>query len=195
MLRVPRMGALAYRQCAGFLRISEGANPLDRSAVHPDHYPIVEKMAADLGVELSGLVGNPALAGKIDPDAYITDDAGRPTLEDIIAELAKPGRDPRPDFEAVHFHEDITEIGHIRPGQRLNGVVTNITHFGAFVDVGVHQDGLVHISQLADKYVKNPHHVVRVGQGVEVTVLSVDMDLGRIGLSMKKNPDLERLKS
>ena len=194
LLRVPRMGALAYRQCAGFLRISAGGNPLDRTAVHPDHYPIVEKMAADLGVELSGLVGNPALAAKIDPDAYITGETGRPTLEDILAELAKPGRDPRPDAEAVRFHDDITEIGHIQPGQRLNGVVTNITHFGAFVDVGVHQDGLVHISQLADKYVKNPHQVVRVGQAVEVTVLSVDLDLGRIGLSMKKNPEFKRPK-
>ena len=195
LLEVPRMGALAYRQCAGFLRIPEGRNPLDRSAVHPDHYPIVERMAADLGVELSGLVGDPELAGKIDLEAYITGEVGRPTLEDILAELAKPGRDPRPEAEAVRFHDDITEIGHIRPGQRLNGVVTNITHFGAFVDVGVHQDGLVHISQLADKYVKNPHQVVRVGQAVQVRVLSVDLELGRIGLSMKKNPEVERPKS
>jgi uncharacterized protein len=188
LARVPRLGPKAFEQCAGFLRIPGAANPLDGSAVHPEHYPVVERMAADLKVGLAELVGNEALVARIDPERYVGDAVGRPTLEDILAELRKPGRDPRTLAETVAFDDDITEIGHLRPGMQLGGVVTNVTHFGAFVDIGVHQDGLVHISQLADRFVKNPSEEVQVGQGVRVTVLGVDVEMGRIALSMKSAP-------
>ena len=190
LLRVPRLGPKAFQQCAGFLRIAGGAHPLDASAVHPEHYPVVERMAGTLGVPLSELVGSEALAARIDAAAFVTEQIGLPTLQDILAELRKPGRDPRAAADAVQFSEGVTELAHLRPGMALQGVVTNITHFGAFVDVGVHQDGLVHISQLADRFVQHPGEVAKVGQVVRVTVLSVDPELKRIALSMKSQPDL-----
>lgn len=186
--RVPRLGPKAFQQCAGFLRIPGAANPLDGSAVHPEHYPVVESMAADLRIPLPDLMGNDEAIAGIDLNRYAGGGTGLPTLEDILEELRKPGLDPRAPQEAVVFDDRITKIGHVEEGMRLNGIVTNVTHFGAFVDIGVHQDGLVHISQLADHFVKRPQDEVRVGQTVRVTVLKVDTELGRIGLSMKKQP-------
>lgn len=186
--RVPRLGPKAFQQCAGFLRIPGAANPLDGSAVHPEHYPVVESMAADLRIPLPDLMGNDEAITGIDLNRYTGGGTGLPTLEDILAELRKPGLDPRVPQEAVVFDDRITKIGHVEEGMRLNGIVTNVTHFGAFVDIGVHQDGLVHISQLADHFVKRPQDEVRVGQTVRVIVLKVDAELGRIGLSMKNRP-------
>ncbi|HEX6940193.1 MAG TPA: Tex family protein [Longimicrobiales bacterium] len=190
LLEVPRLGAKVFEQAAGFLRIRGGDHPLDASAVHPERYDLVETIARDLGASLGDLVGNAALIERIDPRRYLSEQVGLPTLRDILDELRKPGRDPRDTFEAPAFREDVTEPKDLKPGMMLEGVVTNIVAFGAFVDIGVHQDGLVHVSQLADHYVKDPNAVVRVGQKVRVTVLSVDLDRNRIALSMKSNPDL-----
>ena len=187
---VPRMGPKAFEQSAGFLRIAGGENPLDASAVHPERYAVVERMAADLGRTVPQLLAEPALAKRLDLARYAEGDLGLPTLRDIVAELAKPGRDPRKTFEAFSFAEGVHEIGDLAPGMKLPGVVTNVTAFGAFVDVGVHQDGLVHVSQLADRFVKDPNEIVKVGDRVKVTVVSVDLARGRIGLSMRSNPDL-----
>ena len=187
---VPRMGPKAFEQSAGFLRIAGGANPLDASAVHPERYAVVERMAADLGRTVPQLLAEPALAKKLDLSRYAEGDLGLPTLRDIVAELAKPGRDPRKTFEAFSFAEGVHEIGDLAPGMKLPGVVTNVTAFGAFVDVGVHQDGLVHVSQLADRFVKDPNEIVKVGDRVKVTVVSVDLARNRIGLSLRSNPDL-----
>ena len=187
---VPRMGPKAFEQSAGFLRIAGGENPLDASAVHPERYSVVERMAADLGRTVPQLLAEPALAKRLDLARYAEGDLGLPTLRDIVAELAKPGRDPRKTFEAFSFAEGVHEIGDLAPGMKLPGVVTNVTAFGAFVDVGVHQDGLVHVSQLADRFVKDPNEIVKVGDRVKVTVVSVDLARSRIGLSMRSNPDL-----
>ena len=187
---VPRMGPKAFEQSAGFLRIAGGENPLDASAVHPERYAVVERMAADLGRTVPQLLAEPALAKRLDLARYAEGDLGLPTLRDIVAELAKPGRDPRKTFEAFSFAEGVHEIGDLAPGMKLPGVVTNVTAFGAFVDVGVHQDGLVHVSQLADRFVKDPNEIVKVGDRVKVTVVSVDLARSRIGLSMRSNPDL-----
>jgi uncharacterized protein len=186
--KVPRLGAKAFEQAAGFLRIRNGLHPLDASAVHPECYGIVEKMAVDQHCSVEDLMRDADQRGRIDPAAYITEKFGLPTLRDIMAELAKPGRDPRREFENVVFAEGIDKIGDLVPGMKLSGVVTNITAFGAFVDIGVHQDGLVHISEMADGFVKSPADVVKVSQRVTVTVLSVDLARNRIGLSMKKSP-------
>lgn len=185
---VPRLGPKAFEQSAGFLRIADGEHPLDASAVHPERYPLVDRMAADLDCTIADLLKSEDLRKRIDIAAYVTDDVGLPTLKDILKELAKPGRDPRDAFEAFSFAEGVTEIDDLEPGMRLPGIVTNITRFGAFVDIGVHQDGLVHISQLADRFVNDPADVVRVHQTVEVTVLEIDRNRRRIGLSMKSNP-------
>ena len=187
---VPRMGPKAFEQSAGFLRIAGGENPLDASAVHPERYAVVERMAADLGRTVPQLLAEPALAKRLDLARYAEGDLGLPTLRDIVAELAKPGRDPRKTFEAFSFAEGVHEIGDLAPGMKLPGVVTNVTAFGAFVDVGVHQDGLVHVSQLADRFVKDPNEIVKVGDRVKVTVISVDLARNRIGLSLRSNPDL-----
>jgi uncharacterized protein len=186
LLNIPRFGAKAFEQAAGFLRIRAGSNPLDNTAVHPERYPLVEAMAADLGVSLGALVSDPALAGRIDLARYVSEAVGLPTLRDILAELKKPGRDPRAEFAAAAFREDIREIGDLKEGMVLQGVVTNVTAFGAFVDIGVHQDGLVHVSHLADRYVKDPHEAVRVGQLVKVKVLAVDTARKRIALSVRE---------
>ena len=185
---VPRMGPKAFEQSAGFLRIAGGENPLDASAVHPERYELVARMASDLGRTVPQLLAEPALAKRLDLARYASDDVGLPTLRDIVAELAKPGRDPRKAFEAFSFAEGVHEIGDLAPGMKLPGVVTNVTAFGAFVDVGVHQDGLVHVSQLADRFVKDPNEIVKVGDRVKVTVVSVDLARNRIGLSMRSNP-------
>jgi uncharacterized protein len=189
--KVPGLGPKAFEQAAGFLRIRGGENPLDGSAVHPESYGIVESMAKDLGASVEELMGDPTLQGRIDPERYVSEKAGLPTLKDILAELSKPGRDPRREFEVFSFTPGVEKMEDLRPGMKLSGVVTNVTAFGAFVDVGVHQDGLVHISQLADRFVRDPAEVVRVHQKVEVTVLDVDLDRKRISLSMKENPEIE----
>ena len=183
---VSRLGAKAFQQAAGFLRIQNAENPLDASAVHPESYCIVEKMAADLNCTVTDLTNADSLRNQIDLNKYITDSIGLPTLNDIFAELAKPGRDPREKFEAFSFAEGVGKIEDLKEGMKLPGVVTNITAFGAFVDIGVHQDGLVHISEMANAFVKDPADVVKVHQTVQVTVLEVDIDKKRIKLSMKQ---------
>jgi protein Tex len=186
LLKVPRFGAKAFEQAAGFLRIRGGTNPLDATAVHPERYPLVKAMAADLGVTPADLATNPQLTARIDPNRYLDGDVGLPTLLDILEELKKPGRDPRAEFTAAAFREDIREMGDLREGMVLQGVVTNVTAFGAFVDIGVHQDGLVHVSHLAERYVKDPNEAVRVGQVVQVKVLAVDVSRKRISLSIRE---------
>ncbi len=182
---VPRMGDKAFEQCAGFLRIAHAANPLDNSAVHPESYFVVERMATDLGCDIREMVANEKLVSSIDLNKYVTNQVGIPTLKDIIGELKKPGRDPREDIEVFEFSSDVMRVADLKPGMELPGVVTNITNFGAFVDVGVKQDGLVHISQLADRFVKDPNDVVKLNQKVKVRVLEVDERRSRISLSMK----------
>lgn len=183
--KVPRLGAKAFEQCGGFLRIRGAKNPLDASAVHPESYAVVDAMAKDAGCKISELVENENLRKKIDISKYVSQSVGLPTLQDIVKELAKPGRDPRAQFETVEFAEGINAISDLKPNMTLDGVVTNVTAFGAFVDIGVHQDGLVHVSELADRFVKNPAEVVKVQQKVKVRVVSVDVDRKRISLSMK----------
>ncbi|QTX32291.1 RNA-binding transcriptional accessory protein [Aminithiophilus ramosus] len=182
---VPRLGPKAFEQCAGFLRVRGGDDPLDGSAVHPERYPLVRKMARDLGCSVEDLLKDPERRRAIDVTRYVSDDVGLPTLKDILAELEKPGRDPREAFESCAFDPDVKEIDDLRSGMILSGVVTNVTAFGAFVDVGVHQDGLVHVSRLADHFVADPASVVRPGQRVTVSVVDVDRARKRISLSMK----------
>lgn len=186
LTRVPRLGPKAFEQAAGFLRIHGAANPLDASAVHPEAYAIVDKMAVELKASVQELMRDDALRKRLDLSRYVTPKIGLPTLTDIVAELAKPGRDPRATFEAVRFSETVRTLQDLKPGMQLPGIVTNVTAFGAFVDIGVHQDGLVHVSQLADRFVRDPNDVVRVQQPVTVTVLEVDLPRKRIALSMRK---------
>ena len=185
LLEVTGMGPRTYEQAAGFLRVRDGVHPLDSSAVHPERYTLVAHMAQDLHVELKDLVGNTALAKNIDIQRYVSEDVGEPTLRDIVAELQKPGRDPRAEFEPPKFRDDVFEMSHLKPGMAFEGVVTNVTAFGAFVDVGVHQDGLVHISQLSDRFVKDPNTVVKVGDKLKVRVLEVDLPRKRISLTAR----------
>ncbi|MFP4475202.1 MAG: Tex family protein [Desulfatibacillaceae bacterium] len=185
---VPRLGPKAFEQSAGFLRIREGENPLDASAVHPESYHVVEAMAKDLGCEVADMMGDEDLRKRIDLNRYVTDALGLPTLTDILTELAKPGRDPREQLDPFAFARDVHSLEDLESGMVLPGIVTNVTNFGAFVDIGVHQDGLVHVSEMADRFVKNPADVARVQQKVEVRVLSVDLDRKRIALSMRKDP-------
>jgi len=183
--KVPRLGPAAYQQCAGFLRIADGTNPLDNSAVHPESYHIVERMAADLGVNVKQLIGNPLLTSKIKAEQYEDSNIGLLTINDIIKELEKPGRDPRSKLEKFEFDPNVKAPSDLIEGMVLPGIVTNITNFGAFVDIGVHQDGLVHISQLADRYIKDPNEAVKLHQHVRVRVVEVDSVRKRISLSMK----------
>ncbi len=183
--KVPGLGPKTYEQAAGFLRIRGGQHPLDASAVHPERYALVEQMAADLGVALTELIGSTTLIDKIPLAKYVSDTVGMPTLRDIIAELKKPGRDPRATFEKPAFRDDVTELEHVREGMVLEGVVTNVTAFGAFVDIGVHQDGLVHLSELSDRFIRDPAEVVKTGDKLKVRVLSVDNARRRIALSAK----------
>lgn len=190
--QVPRLGPKAFEQAAGFLRIADSENPLDASAVHPESYAIVDAMAADLDCSVKGLMTDEKLRGAIDPKRYISDTVGLPTLEDIMAELAKPGRDPRKSFEVFAFAGHVTKPEDLEPGMQLPGIITNVTRFGAFVDIGVHQDGLVHISELADRFIKDPAEVVKVQQKVTVTVLDVDLQRKRINLSMRHGVDAKK---
>lgn len=187
--KVPRLGPKAFEQAAGFLRIQNAKNPLDASAVHPESYSIVDTIAKDLQATLQDLMQQTDLRQKIELNRYVTETVGLPTLTDILEELGKPGRDPREQFEAFSFTEGVNTLNDLKPGMKLPGIVTNITAFGAFVDIGVHQDGLVHVSQLADRFVKNPADVVHVQQKVSVTVLEVDHARNRISLSMRQNPE------
>lgn len=188
--KVARLGPRAFEQAAGFLRIGDSRNPLDASAVHPESYSIVDAMARDLDCSIQDLMRDAELRKRIDVQRYVKDHIGLPTLNDILVELAKPGRDPRRQFEIFQFKEGVEKIEDLEPGMQLPGVVTNVTAFGAFVDIGVHQDGLVHISQLADRFVKTPAEVVKVHQQVRVTVIEVDLPRKRIGLSMRSKPDV-----
>jgi protein Tex len=187
LLKVPRMGEKAYEQAAGFMRIANGKHPLDKSAVHPESYYIVEKMAADLNCTIEQLMSDKELRKQISLQKYVTEKIGLPTLTDIMNELDKPGRDPRKSFEIFAFDNSVHEIKDLKIGMKLPGIVTNVTNFGAFVDIGVHQDGLVHISQLSNTYVSDPNTVVKVAQQVTVTVTEVDVQRKRIALSMKDN--------
>ena len=183
--KVPRLGDKAFEQSAAFLRIPDAKNPLDNSAVHPESYPIVDKMAKDLNCQVSDLMTSPELRKQLELNKYVTPKIGLPTLQDIKAELEKPGRDPRGKIKLFEFAEGIHTINDLHEGMVVPGIVTNITNFGAFVDIGVHQDGLVHVSQLADKFITNPADVVNLHQHVKVKVTSVDTLRKRIQLSMK----------
>jgi uncharacterized protein len=185
VLKVPGLGPKTFEQAAGFLRIRGGSHPLDASAVHPERYALVSQMAADLGVPLEELVGHAEWADKIDIRKYASETVGEPTLRDIVAELKKPGRDPRATFEKPNFLDDVTEIEHVKPGMILEGVVTNVTAFGAFVDIGVHQDGLIHVSELSDRFIRDPAEVVKAGDRIKVRVLNVDLARKRMALSAK----------
>lgn len=183
--KVPRLGPKAYEMSAGFLRIMDGKNPLDGSAVHPEAYSVVERIAKKTGRKLGMLIGDKVFLAKLKPETFADETFGVPTVVDILAELEKPGRDPRPEFKTATFKDGVDKVSDLKPGMRLEGVVTNVTAFGAFVDIGVHQDGLVHISELADTFVKDPHTIVKTGQVVQVLVQEVDVQRGRISLSMK----------
>jgi uncharacterized protein len=182
---VPGFGPKTFEQAAGFLRIRGGDNPLDVTAVHPESYAVVERIAASLGVSVKDLIAQPELVEKVKLEGFTTESVGMYTLGDIREELRKPGRDPREKFAAPKWREDVKEIADLKPGMTLEGVVTNVTRFGAFIDVGVHQDGLVHVSELANRFVKDAAEVVKVGQIVKVQVLTVDAKAKRIGLSIK----------
>jgi len=183
--KVPRLGTKAFEQSAGFLRITGGADPLDNTAVHPESYGIVQKMAKDLGCTVQELIEKKELRDKIDLKRYVTGKVGLPTLNDIKDELDKPGRDPRKIIKVFEFSNDVHTVEDLKPGMELPGIVTNITNFGAFVDVGVKQDGLVHISQMADRFISDPNDIVHLHQHVKVKVLDVDLARKRIQLSMK----------
>jgi uncharacterized protein len=187
LLAVARLGPRAFEQSAGFLRIRDGVEPLDASAVHPEAYDVARRIVAACGRDLRSLMGDEARLRGIDPAAFVDARFGLPTVRDILAELAKPGRDPRPAFVTASFKDGVEEISDLKPGMLLEGTVTNVAAFGAFVDIGVHQDGLVHVSQLADRFVKDPHEVVKAGDVVKVRVLDVDVARKRIGLSMRKD--------
>jgi uncharacterized protein len=186
LLDVPGLGPRIFEQAAGFLRVRGGAHPLDASAIHPERYPLVERIARDLGAPVASLIGNATTIARIDPTRYFGPDVGAFTLGDILDELNKPGRDPRSTFEPPRFRDDVRTLEDLKPGMVLDGVVTNVTAFGAFVDVGVHQDGLVHVSKLSDRFVRDPSEVVKVGDRIEVRVLEVDLARRRISLSARK---------
>ncbi|TRL39325.1 Tex family protein [Rhizobium straminoryzae] len=187
LLKVSRLGARTFEQCAGFLRIPNGKEPLDASAVHPEAYGVAKKIVAACGRDLRSLMGDSAALKKLDPRQFVDEQFGLPTVKDILSELEKPGRDPRPSFKTATFAEGVNEIEDLKPGMLLEGTVTNVAAFGAFVDIGVHQDGLVHVSQLADRFVKDPHEVVKAGDVVKVRVVEVDVKRKRIGLTMRKD--------
>ena len=187
LLKVPGLGPKAFEQCAGFLRIRDGKEPLDASAVHPEAYDLARRIVQSCGRDIRAIMGNPAALKGLRAEAFVSDRFGLPTVRDILSELEKPGRDPRPGFVSASFAEGVEEIGDLKPGMVLEGTVTNVAAFGAFVDIGVHQDGLVHVSQLADRFVKDPHEVVKAGDVVRVRVLEVDVARKRIGLSLRKD--------
>ena len=185
ILKVPRVGGRTFQQAAGFLRVTNGVNPLDASAVHPEAYPVVERIVSRTGVPVGELIGKTAVLRGLRPEEFADDRFGVPTVKDILAELEKPGRDPRPEFRTAVFKDGVHEMRDLQPGMMLEGVVTNVANFGAFVDIGVHQDGLVHVSQLADRFVKDPREVVKAGDIVKVKVVEIDLPRRRIGLTMK----------
>jgi uncharacterized protein len=187
LLKVARLGPKAFEQAAGFLRITGGTEPLDASSVHPEAYDVARKIVAACGRDLRSVMGDAAALQKLDAKAFTDDRFGLPTVRDIIAELEKPGRDPRPGFKTATFTDGVEDIKDLKPGMMLEGTVTNVAAFGAFVDIGVHQDGLVHVSQLADSFVKDPHSVVKAGDVVKVRVVEVDVARKRIGLTMKRD--------
>jgi uncharacterized protein len=186
LCKVPKLGQKAFEQAAGFLRIRAGKQPLDNSAVHPESYYVVEGMAAKLSTSASSLVGNSTLVGKLNAQDFVDGQVGLPTVQDILSELAKPGRDPRSEFRAASFAEGVNDIDDLKSGMILEGVITNVTPFGAFVDLGVHQDGLIHISQLANTFVQDPSEIVKVGDVVRVKILEVDTERRRISASRKE---------
>jgi uncharacterized protein len=188
LLRVPRLGPKAFEQCAGFLRIRNGKNPLDRGAVHPERYPLVRRMAKDCRLSVENLMTDETARQQLDLKSYVDDQVGMPTLLDIVAELAKPGRDPRRAFERFDFAAGLRTIDDLHQGMTVPAIITNVTKFGAFADIGIKENGLIHISQLADRYVKEPGEVVKVGDRVEVRVVDIDKGRKRIALSMRKNP-------
>ena len=187
LLKVPRIGARTFQQAAGFLRVANGSNPLDRSAVHPEAYPVVARVVSQTGVPVQELIGNSPVLRTLRPDDFADAQFGVPTVRDILLELEKPGRDPRPVFRTATFKEGVHEMSQLVPGMMLEGVVTNVANFGAFVDIGVHQDGLVHVSQLADRFVKDPREVVKTGDVVKVKVVDVDLKRKRIALTMRRD--------
>jgi uncharacterized protein len=183
-MKIPGLGEKTFIQCAGFLRISGGRNPLDNSGVHPESYAAVERMASDLGVDVAGLIGNESLIKQIDVKKYASAETGVLTLNDIVQELKKPGVDPRKNFSTANFSREINSLEDLQENMILDGTVTNVTNFGAFVDIGVHQDGLAHISKLSSKFITNPHEVVSVGDTLKVKVLKIDAELKRISLEV-----------
>jgi uncharacterized protein len=185
LLDVPRLGPKVFEQCAGFLRIDDGDEPLDGSAVHPEAYPVVQRIVKNCGREVKQLIGDGAFLRSLKPETFTDEKFGVPTVRDILKELEKPGRDPRPEFRAAQFAEGVENLEDLKPGMILEGVVTNVAAFGAFVDIGVHQDGLVHISALADTFVKDPRDVVKAGDIVKVRVLEVDLQRKRIALTRR----------
>jgi uncharacterized protein len=185
LLKVPRLGAKTFEQAAGFLRVVGGDNPLDVSSVHPEAYPVVERILADLQKPIKQVMGDGSVLRSIDPRKYIDEKFGLPTVKDILRELEKPGRDPRPEFKTAEFKEGVEEIADLKPGMILEGVITNVTNFGAFVDIGVHQDGLVHISMMSNKFISDPREVVKTGEVVKVKVLEVDAQRKRVALTMR----------
>ncbi|MCC6651005.1 MAG: helix-hairpin-helix domain-containing protein, partial [Candidatus Eisenbacteria bacterium] len=191
LLKVSRLGEKAFEQSAGFLRIRGGKNPLDASAVHPEAYPVVEKLLKATGRKIEQVIGDGEFLRKVNAKELVDECFGLPTVKDILAELEKPGRDPRPEFKAAAFREDVREIEDLKPGMTLEGVVTNVTNFGAFVDIGVHQDGLVHISRLAKRFVKDPREVVKAGDLVNAKVLGVDLKRRRVALSLRLDDPVE----
>jgi uncharacterized protein len=191
LLGISGLGPRAFEQAAGFLRIRGATHPLDASAVHPERYELVERIAQDLGVPVNQLIGSRELLSRIDKSKYLNEQVGAFTMDDIFAELLKPGRDPRDTFEPPNFREDVTTVADLKIGMSLEGVVTNVTAFGAFVDIGVHQDGLVHLSKLADRFIKDPSEVVKVGDKITVRVLEVDMERSRISLTARKDEAIE----
>ncbi len=185
LMKVSRLGERTFEQAAGFLRIAGGDNPLDRSSVHPEAYGVVEAIAQRNGKKVDDIIGDSAFLRSLNPQDYVTEQFGLPTVKDIISELEKPGRDPRPEFRFAHFEEGVETLNDLKPGMVLEGSVTNVTNFGAFVDIGVHQDGLVHISALSHTFVKDPREVVKAGDIVKVKVMEVDIPRKRIALSMR----------
>jgi uncharacterized protein len=191
---VPRLGAKTFEQAAGFLRINDGENPLDRSAVHPEAYPVVQRILADLRRPIAEVMGDSRALRQIEAARYTDERFGVPTVRDILRELEKPGRDPRPEFKSAVFQEGVEDLKDLSPGMMLEGVVTNVTNFGAFVDVGVHQDGLVHISMMSERFIKDPRELVKAGDVVKVKVLQVDLQRRRIALTMRMSDSSPRLR-
>ncbi len=189
LLSIPRLGEKVFQQSAGFLRIRDGKNPLDNSAVHPERYKFVEQICDKRDISIVDLMGNEDVLSDFNPEDLVTDEIGLPTIIDILEELKKPGRDPRTEYKDMGFNPEVMQMEHLSEGMVLNGVITNVTQFGVFVDIGVHQDGLVHVSEIANKFVRDPSKVCKVGDQVKVKVLSIDMERKRIGLSMKKVRD------